>query len=220
VRPMTEFAGFPRAAVTFLKDLEEHNEREWFKANRGRYDQHLVEPALALGRDLKKYGTVKLFRPYNDARFHQKPPIKEHIGIPFGIQGGTGYYVELSLDGLLVAAGMYRPEPDQVARLRDAIADGRKGAALARAVGKAQAAGLELGEPDLKRVPRGFDADHPRADLLRHKRLVLHHREPKLGRWLHTPEAGERIAALFAASTPTVKWLRDNVGPSQTGAPA
>jgi len=213
---MTEFAGFPRAAVTFLKDLEDNNDRDWFKANRSRYDDHLVAPALALAADLKRYGSVKLFRPYNDTRFHAKAPIKEHIGIPFGMAGATGYYVELSLDGLLVAAGMYRTEPDQVARLREAVADPRKGAALTRALAKAKAAGFDLGEPDLKRVPRGYDPDHARADLLRHRRLVVHHREAKPGKWLHTPEAGERIAHWFQAATPTVKWLRDNVGPSQT----
>lgn len=212
---MTEFAGFPRAAVAFLKDLEDNNDRDWFKANRSRYDDHLATPALALAADLKRYGTVRLFRPYNDTRFHAKPPIKEHIGIPFGIEGSVGYYVELSLDGLLIAAGMYRAEPDQVARLREAIADGRKGGALVRALGKAADAGFELGEADLKRVPRGYDADHPRADLLRRKRFVLHRRD-KIARWIHTPECGERIAAGFTAVTSTVRWLRDNVGPSQT----
>lgn len=215
---MPEFTGFPRGAITFLEELEAHNDRDWFKANRGRYDELLAAPALALGADLARYGEVRLFRPYNDARFHQRPPIKEHIGIPFGMVGATGYYVELSLDGLLVAAGMYRTERDQVARLREAVADGRKGPALRRALKKAESGGLEVGEADLKRVPRGFDPEHPRADLLRHRRLVLSRREAKLPKWLHKPEAAERIAALFGAATPTVKWLRDHVGASQSGA--
>lgn len=214
VPPMPEFTGFPRAAITFLEELEANNDRDWFKANRDRYDAYLAAPALALGRDLRRFGEVKLFRPYNDARFHARPPIKEHIGIPFGMEGATGYYAELSLDGLLVAAGMYRPQPDQVARLRDAVADGRRGSALARAVRAATDGGLELSDPDLKRVPRGYDAEHPRADLLRHRRVVLSRRESKLPRWLHGPEAAERIAAWFEAARPTVTWLRDNVGPS------
>lgn len=213
---VSEFTGFPRAAITFLQDLEANNDRDWFKANRARYDEHLVAPALALGDALSRFGPVKLFRPYNDARFHQRPPLKEHIGIPFGMTGATGYYVELSLDGLLVAAGMYRTQPDQVSRLRAGVVDGRRGAALARAVAKARDGGLSPGEPDLKRVPRGFDADHARADLLRHRRLVLSRREPELPKWLHRPEAAERIAAWFDAATPTVKWLRDHVGPSDT----
>lgn len=213
---MPEFTGFPRAAITFLEDLERHNDRDWFKANRARYDEHLVAPALALGKDLARFGPVKLFRPYNDARFHQRPPLKEHIGIPFGMGAATGYYVELSLDGLLVAAGMYRTQPDQVARLREGVVDGRKGAALRRALTRARKGGLDLGEADLKRVPRGFDADHPRADLLRHRRLVLSRREVELPAWLHEPQAAERIAAWFDAATPTVTWLREHVGPSDT----
>ncbi len=218
MRRVSEFSGFPRAAIAFLEDLEANNDRAWFKANRSRYDEHLVAPALALGEALARFGPVKLFRPYNDARFHQRPPLKEHIGVPFGMSGATGYYVELSLDGLLIAAGIYRTEPDQVARLREGIADGRKGAALARAVGKARAGGLALGEPELKRVPRGFAPDHARADLLRHRRLVLSRREAKLPAWLHEAEAVDRIANWFDAATPTVKWLRDNVGPSQKAA--
>lgn len=213
---MSEFTGFPRAAITFLEELEANNDRDWFKANRARYDEHLVGPALALGKDLERFGPVRLFRPFNDARFHRKPPIKEHIGIPFGMGAATGFYVELSLDGLLVAAGLYRTEPDQVARLREAVADGRKGAALVRALARAEAAGLTRGEPDLQRVPRGFDPEHQRADLLRHRRLVLSRREAKLPAWIHKAEAADRIAAWFEGATPTVKWLRDHVGPSQT----
>lgn len=212
---MSEFTGFPRAAVTFLRDLEANNDRAWFKEHRGRYDEHLVAPALALGRDLARFGTVRLFRPYNDTRFHAKPPIKEHLGIPFGIEGATGYYVELSLDGLLVAAGMYAPAPDQVARLREAVAEDRTGRGLEAAVATARAGGLEPGEPDLKRVPRGFDAGHPRAELLRHRRLVVQRREERLPRWLHSAEAADRIAGWFDAATPLVRWLREHVGPSQ-----
>lgn len=217
---MPEFTGFPPAAIAFLEDLEAHNDRDWFKANRDRYDDHLVAPALALGRDLARFGPVRLFRPYNDTRFHPRPPVKEHIGIPFGFEGGIGCYVELSLDGLLVAAGVYRTERDQVARLREAVADDRTGPALVRALGKARRAGLEPQDPDLVRVPRGYDADHPRAPLLRHRRLVVGHREATLPDWLHTAEAGERIGAWLDAAAPTVRWLREHVGPPRTGAPA
>ena len=206
---MPEFTGFPRQAVTFLRDLESNNDRDWFKANRGRYDEYLAAPALALGRDLQRFGTVRLFRPYNDARFHARPPIKEHIGIPFGIEGATGFYAELSLDGLLVAGGLYRSQPDQVARLREAVADGRRGGALSRALAKARAGGLDLGEPDLERVPRGHDADHPRADLLRRRRVVLSHRETEAAEVGCTPRRpGERIAAWFEAAKPDGHVLR------------
>lgn len=208
------FTGFPKEAIAFLEDLEANNDRDWFKANRARYDEHLVAPANALARDLAHLGAGRLFRPWNDTRFHMKPPIKEHVGLAIGIDGAIGHYVELSLDGVFVAAGMYAPMPDQVARLRDAVADGRKAAPLRKAIAAAAAAGLELGEPDLKRVPRGYDADHPRADLLRHKKLVLHRRTP-VGAWVHRRECGERVRADLDAMSPVVEWLRRHVGPSR-----
>ena len=211
--PATAFTGWPAAAFDFLRELEADNDRDWFKTNRARYDALLRAPTLALGEDLSALGRPHLFRPFNDARFHQGPPIKEHVGLAIGMEGAGGYYVQISLDGLLIAAGLYNPQSDQVERLRAAVDDGRRGGALRRALATAQAAGLELGEPDLKRVPRGYPPEHPRAELLRHRRLVVHRRIP-LAKWMSTRAAGERIAAMLDAATPLVSWTRTNIGPS------
>lgn len=208
------FRGWPAGAAEFLRELEANNEREWFKANRARYDELLREPTAALGEDLVKLGRAHMFRPFNDTRFHKGPPIKEQVGLAIGMEGAGGYYVEISLDGLLLAAGLHAPQSDQVERLRAAVADGRKSAGLKRAIDKAAGAGLELGEPDLKRVPRGYPADHPRADLLRYRRVLVHKRVP-LARWMNTRAARERIADTLSEATPLVTWLRANVGPSE-----
>ncbi len=208
------FAGWPAGALDFLRELEENNDRDWFKANRARYDELLRGPTLALGEDFSTLGRPHLFRPYNDTRFHAGPPIKEHVGLAIGMDGAGGYYVELSLDGLLVAAGLHSPQSDQVERLRASVAEGRKAAVLRRAIDKADTDGLELSEPDLKRIPRGYPADHPRADLLRHRRLMLYRRVPT-AKWMSTPAAGARIAKTLASATPLVNWLRANVGPTE-----
>ncbi len=211
--PTSSFTGWPAEALDFLRELEADNDRDWFRANRARYDALLRAPTLALGEDLAALGRPHLFRPFNDARFHDGPPIKEHVGLAIGMEGAGGYYVELSLDGLLIAAGLYNPQSDQVERLRAAVDDGRRGGALQRAIATAEQAGLELGEPDLKRIPRGHRADHPRAELLRHRRVVVHRRVP-VAKWMGTRAAGTRIAATLTAATPLVTWLRTNVGPS------
>src|SRR3954452_11215310 len=106
---MTGFRGFPAGALEFLRELEDNNERDWFKANRARYDEPLVAPARTLGEELEAAGCGRahLFRPWNDTRFHPGPPIKEHLGLAVGYEGAGGFYVELSLDGLLVAAGLH-----------------------------------------------------------------------------------------------------------------
>lgn len=210
---MTAFRGFPPEAIEFLTELEANNDREWFKANRGRYDEYLVAPATALGDDLSDLGRAKLFRPWNDTRFRAAPPIKEQLGLALGYEGAGGFYVELSLDGLMVAAGLHDPAPDQVERMRRAIDTPRLAASLTKAIGAAQAAGLELNEPDLVRGPRGYPQDHPRADLLRRRRLTVAMREP-VGGWLERPAAGKRIRERLDASAPLVRWLRNHVGPS------
>src|SRR5919205_585142 len=158
---------WPAAALDFLRELEANNDRDWFKANRGRYDEDLVAPARDLADRLSQLGEAHLFRPYNDTRFHMRPPIKEQLGLAIGYGGAGGYYVELSLDGLLVAAGLHHPARDQLERFRAAIDDGRRAAAFERAVKAAEAVGLVLNEPELKRAPRGYPNDHPRVDRLR-----------------------------------------------------
>src|SRR5437763_11653717 len=160
---------WPPDALEFLRELEDNNDRDWFKANRGRYDTYLLEPARELAARLADLGEAHFFRPYNDTRFHLRPPIKEQLGLAIGYGGAGGYYVELSLDGLLVAAGLHQPASDQLERFRAAIDDGRRAAAFERAVRAAEAAGLEVPPPGLKRAPRGYPQDRPRIERLRLK---------------------------------------------------
>ena len=213
---MAAFRGFPPQALEFLTELEANNDRDWFKANRARYDEYVVAPATALGEDLSDLGRPKLFRPWNDTRFHAAPPIKEHVGLAIGYEGAGGFYVELSLDGLLVAAGLHNPAPDQVERMRRAIDQGRTAASLTKAIAGARGAGLALNEPDLVRGPRGYPADHPRQDLLRRRRLTVAGRHA-IGPWVQRPGAGARIREQLVASAPLVRWLRAHVGPSERG---
>jgi uncharacterized protein (TIGR02453 family) len=207
---------WPPEAIEFLTELEANNDRDWFKANRARYDDHLVAPAKDLTAKLAHLGDAHLFRPYNDTRFHMRPPIKEQLGIAIGYGGAGGWYVELSLDGLLVAAGLHRPASDQLARFRAQIDDGRRAAAFERALKPATDAGLTLSEPELKRAPRGYPQDHPRLDHLRRKQITVHKRHP-LKPWLHKPRCDDVIAAELDAARPLVSWLRKQVGPTTAG---
>jgi uncharacterized protein (TIGR02453 family) len=214
---MSVFRGFPAEAIEFLRELEVNNDRDWFKANRARYEQFLLAPITALGEDLSELGRARLFRPWNDTRFRPGPPIKEHVGLAVGYEGAGGFYVELSLDGLLLAGGLHNPAPDQVDRLRQALDRPRLASLLRQAIEDGQRAGLTLNDPDLTRGPRGFPADHPQMDLLRRRRITLAARHP-LARWLERANAGARIQQQLRAVVPVVHWLRQNVGPS-TSAP-
>jgi uncharacterized protein (TIGR02453 family) len=207
---------WPPEAIEFLRDLEANNERDWFKANRERYDRYLVEPARDLTTRLAHLGEPHFFRPYNDTRFHLRPPIKEQLGVAIGYGSGGGYYIELSLDGLLVAAGLHHPASDQLARFRAAIDDGRRAAAFERAVATAGETGLEPSPPELKRAPRGYPLNHPRIDRLQMKSITVHRRHP-VGAWLHKRGADARIQGELESARPLVSWLAKHVGPPSTG---
>jgi uncharacterized protein (TIGR02453 family) len=204
---------WPPAALDFLRELEDNNDRDWFKANRARYDELLLAPTRDLVEQLGHLGPPHFFRPYNNTRFRPGPPLKEHIAASIGT-GPAVYYVQLSLDGLVLGAGLWHPETDQLERFRAAIDQQRRAATFERAVSEANAAGLALTEPELKRAPKGYSPDHPRIEWLRLKRLALYHRHP-LRRWIHTRAGDRRIKAQLEAARPFVTWLSDNVGPSR-----
>jgi uncharacterized protein (DUF2461 family) len=129
---------------------------------------------------------------------------------------GTGpavYYVQLSLDGLVVGAGLHHPARDQLERFRAAVDHGRTGAALERTIERAGAGGLMPIEPELKRAPKGYAPDHPRIERLRMKQLTLSDRHA-LRRWLHTAACAKRVQSQFEAAKPFVTWINERVGPS------
>jgi uncharacterized protein (TIGR02453 family) len=203
----------PPEALAFLRELEDNNDRDWFRANRARYDAHLVEPARALAQSLEHLGEPRLFRPYNDARFGPRPPIKEQLGMAIGDGAAGGYYVELSLDGLLVGAGLHHPATDQLERFRAAIDDEPRARTFDRALDRTLEAGMQIIDPELKRAPRGYRVDHPRIEHLRRKHLTVfcrHALEP----WLHEPACAQRVREQLDATRPLVQWLGANVGPS------
>jgi uncharacterized protein (TIGR02453 family) len=202
---------WPPEALEFLRELEANNDRDWFKANRGRYDEYLLEPARRMADGLGDFGEPHFFRPWNDTRFHMRPPIKEQLGVAIGYGGAGGYYFELSLDGLLVAGGMHQPAPDQLTRFRALIDDGRRAASFERALAKAEAGGLELSTQALKRAPRGYPLDHPRIERLRLKSLTVSKRHD-LEPWLHKPACDKKVRAQLEAARPLVEWLRQHVG--------
>ena len=204
---------WPPEALEFLRELEDNNDAAWFRRERSRYEQYLVAPARGLADKLGDLGTPRFFRPYNNLRFRPGPPLKEHLGLAIGYDSAGGFYIELSLDGLLVAAGLHHPAPDQLERFRAAVDDDRKARGFERGLAAAARGGLTAAEPALKRAPRGYPMDHPRVDRLRMKELTVARRHP-LEPWLHESSCDERVRAELLAARPLVRWLGETVGPS------
>ena len=210
------FHGWSPAALNFYRGLESDNSRSYWDANKSTYEQSVVGPMRALLEELEPtYGPFKLFRPYRDIRFStDKSPYKTAIGALLE----RGWYVQLSADGLAVGAGYHHMASDQLARYRDAVVDEGTGAQLAELL-----IALRRGHVDLypgttlKTVPRGYQADHERIDLLRRKDLAAW-KQWAPAKWLATSGAKSHVESFFEASAPLVAWLESNVGPSSVRA--
>jgi uncharacterized protein (TIGR02453 family) len=203
------FAGIPFEALDFYEGLEADNSKTYWTEHKSTYESAVRAPMTALGDALApEFGEPRLYRPYRDLRFAKdKSPYKDHQGMVVG-----DYYVHVSAAGLFVAAGYYQMLPDQLARYRDAVDDESAGAALVPVVDDLRADGYEVGGDQLKTKPRGYDADHPRLELLRYRALTAW---KPLGapEWLDTPAAADHIAVAWRELAPLQRWLDDHVGP-------
>ena len=203
------FTGFPVAALDFYDDLEMDNSKSFWEAHRDVYKESVEAPMKALTAALEpEFGTAKVFRPYRDVRFAKdKTPYKTHQGAFVAAGPRTGWYVEISARGTRVGAGFYEADGPQLAAIRAAMADEKTGKALQRLLRRLEKDGFEVGGERLKTSPRGYDADHPRIDLLRHKQLFVGR---SYGFEPDAIDAGlvDRVRADWQALRPLVSWLR------------
>jgi uncharacterized protein (TIGR02453 family) len=184
------FPGFPAEAVTFYRGLAGHNTREWFQPRKPIYDEKVKAPmaqlVMALNSAMMDFAPdyvtdapKAIYRIYRDTRFSpDKTPYKTQIAASFprrGMRkhGAAGYYFAVSHQGVDVGGGIYMPAPETLPAVRAHVAElhaeFRKltgSSAIKRLFGAMQ------GER-LSRVPKGFCADHPAADLLRFKQFLL-----------------------------------------------
>jgi uncharacterized protein (TIGR02453 family) len=179
---------FTPELFAFLADLREHNDREWFAANKHRYESALLEPALDFVADFAPHlakisphlradprpSGGSLFRIYRDTRFSKdKSPYKTNVGIHFRHEAAKdahapGFYLHLSPDEVFAGGGIWHPDTATALRIREAIvtdSDGWQRATRAGAFAKT----FTLGGDSLRRPPAGFDAGHPFVDDLKRK---------------------------------------------------
>jgi uncharacterized protein (TIGR02453 family) len=210
------FRGFPDEALLFYEGLEADNSRAYWTDHAEVYDRAVRAPMLALIAAVEpEFGPMKFFRPQRDLRFSaDKSPYKTDAGAVSRAADAGSYYVQVSAAGLMVAGGYYQMTKDQIDRYRAAVTDDKAGAALARLVAGLERDGFTMHGEELRRVPRGFDADHPRADLLRRKGLAAF-REHGTPDWLGTPECLDHVVATWRRITPLGQWLSRHVGPPE-----
>ena len=189
---MTDFPGFPAATRAFLLDLRENNTRDWFAANKSRYENVVKAPALAwvsamgarlqsldpeLVVDLRANGSGALMRAARDTRFSKdKSPYKTNIAMMWWHGSGKkmqhpGFGMQITPDGADLMTGMFHFAKPMLTAYRRAVADDELGAALQEAATTVEAAGYPLSGQHYKTVPRGFDKAHPRGEWLKFNAL-------------------------------------------------
>ncbi|GAA5043234.1 DUF2461 domain-containing protein [Nocardia callitridis] len=205
---MSEFGGFPLAGLDFYEDLEADNSKTFWNAHKDTYQQAVRAPMTALAADLEAdFAAVKIFRPYRDVRFAKdKTPYKTAQGAVAIVAPGVGWYLQLGAPGLHVGGGFYRGTPGQLAQLRATIDNKVRGAELAAILADLTAAGYTIDGEQLKTKPRGYPADHPRIELLRHKSLIAN-KDFGTPPWLTTPAAATHVRTAWETFRPLVEWL-------------
>ena len=195
-RAPVSFGGYPQQALDFLAGLAANNNREWFNARKKMFQEQVQKPSqefvAALGSRLKAIlpgiaydtglsGSGSVMRIYRDIRFSKdKTPYNTRLRIRFW-QGPSkkarysGLYIRIEPGGAVVFAGQHEFDRPTLAAYRDAVVNEQLGAALEGAIDAVRNAGdYVIGGSHYKRVPHGYEKDHPRAKLLLHNGLYAY----------------------------------------------
>jgi uncharacterized protein (TIGR02453 family) len=205
---MEQFTGFPVAALDFYDDLEVDNTRSFWEQHKATYAESVRAPMTAMVAALEpEFGEPKVFRPHRDVRFAKdKTPYKTHQGAFVAAGPSTGWYVEISARGTRAGAGFYDASGPRLAALRQAMAHDLHGPRLEKVLAGLVSDGFEVSGDRLKTSPRGYAADHPRIELLRHRTLFAGRRygfeAADIG-----PELLERVREDWRSLRPLVEWV-------------
>ncbi len=221
---------FRPAALTFLRNLAKHNDREWFQPRKAEYEAELKEPMLAIVRKVTDAMTdfapafmrpaeKSIFRIYRDTRFSSdKRPYKTHVAAWWSHQGlaktsGAGYYFHVSAKDVVIAAGSYMPEKDQLAQIRHWLLDHH---AEFRKLLKSPAVRRTFQEFEgnaLTRPPKGFPCEHPALDLVRCRQWGLAATLP--AKTALKPDFAATIIRRFKIAAPVVDALNTPIAQAQ-----
>lgn len=207
------FSGIPAEAFDFYDALAADNTKTFWTEHKGDYERYVRDPLRTLATELEPaFGPAHLYRPYRDVRFSKdKTPYKDHQGMFMELRNGLGWYLQLSSAGLMVAAGWYQSDSEQVQRYRERVASD-DGDRLEAMLDDLQSAGYEVGGNQLKTRPRGVDADHPHLELLRYRSLYVT-RTWQPAAWMGTREAVDRVGGAWEQARSFTDWLAGVVGP-------
>lgn len=210
------------AALKFFRGLARNNDREWFEARREIFEQEIKQPMLAVIGEINdalagfapehvREPRKALFRIYRDTRFSaDKRPYKSHLGAWWVRQGlektsGAGFYFHVSAKEVIIAAGAYMPTAEQLRAIRRHIDANYEEARAILAARKRRSLMDEWDGEPMKRVPKGFAADSPAAELLKCRKWGVSATLP--AELAASPKLVHEVARRFQAAAPLVRFL-------------
>lgn len=178
---MVEQISFSPDALSFLSDLKANNEREWFAAHRKIYEAEVKNPTKRFGVEMAdaiseltgQPHNHKIYRIHRDVRFSKdKTPYNTHIHLSFApMDDGPNepmWFFGLSPEALSLGCGVFGFDKSGLRIFRN-LMSGAKGRELIALTSELRSGGVRVSEPELKRVPTGFDKQHPNEEALRRK---------------------------------------------------
>lgn len=213
---------FSNDTVDFLKALKANNDRDWFNANKARYERAVKQPAELFcnemtGRLRRLTGTAhtaKVYRIHRDVRFSKdKTPYNAHLHVSFVPeieQPSPTWMFGLDPQRLAIGVGRLAFDKSGLDAFRNAV-NGEAGTRLSKLLDRLREDGARVSEAELKRVPAPFAGDHPRADLLRRKGLSawIDIEPPYI---VSRPDFADRCEADFKRLKPLYSWLVTHAG--------
>ena len=226
----TGFPGFPKDLFRFLEDLSKNNNREWFNDNKDRYKESVVARMtgfiIAMGERLDKISGSftadpranggSMFRIYRDTRFSKdKRPYKENVGCQFRHAAGKtahapGFYVHLQPGNVFIGGGVWMPPNPVLDKIRTAIVENpERWEKIVNNKNLIKRFGQIEGE-QLKRPPRGYDANHSFVEDLKRKSFFLKHDvSPSLAL---KPDFIEETEQSFIDAIPLMEFITTSLG--------
>ena len=206
-------AGIDADAFAFYAELADNQNKDWWLANKQRYESRVKAPVERLVDALGgEFGPLKIFRPYKDVRFSaDKRPYKDHLGLVTADDSAGTYYLQLSQHGIMLAGGLYQPAREQLARFREIVDDNRLVGDLEATLDEVGESGFTIMSTDaLATAPRGFSVDHPKIELLRLKRLAIAAQHAP-AEWMTGPELVDRVRAGWRTVRVWNDWIAENL---------
>ncbi|MEU1296547.1 DUF2461 family protein [Streptomyces sp. NPDC005840] len=202
------FSGWTEQAFEVLLRLEGDPPPALRESLRRDREVHVRKPMIALLNDVAD--AVPALDDFSVWGFRKEIWWWQHQSAVIRIARQVEIGLRFDLDGLHLRAGWHYPDPGQIPRYRAAVAALTSGADLADLVGRLAATGYEITGDLMKRVPRGTPADHPRAELLRHRSLLAA-RPLVTDDAALTPAATDRLIAAARELGPFLSWLAHHV---------